>query len=36
LRIHCIALSAEPDSRNFLQRLAGVGGGHSVEVVSAP
>jgi hypothetical protein len=36
LRIHSNALSAEPDSRNIQQRLAAVGGGHSVEVVGAP
>jgi Mg-chelatase subunit ChlD len=33
LRIHCISLSAEVDARDFLQRLAALGGGHYVEVV---
>lgn len=33
LRIHCISLSDEPDSRDFLRRLAVSGTGHYVEVV---
>jgi HEAT repeat protein len=32
LRIHCVSLSDEPPSRDFLRRLADVGDGHYVEV----
>jgi Mg-chelatase subunit ChlD len=35
LRIHCISLTAEEESRSFLSRLAKLGNGHYVELVGA-
>jgi HEAT repeat protein/Mg-chelatase subunit ChlD len=36
LRIHCISLTSELESREFMERLAKLGDGHYVELASAP
>jgi HEAT repeat protein len=36
LRIHCISLTSEAESRSFMERLAKLGDGHYVELASAP